>query len=145
MPSQVCRLTQLKELSASYQLIAEVPEEIGRLTNLKYLAFYKCPIAWVPQSLKKLTLVEQFWLNRRIEFGAESVADAIAQVTGLCRLDAARQTCRVFMWVRKVAPPPYCRIPKDISRMICMMLLELAKKDRMPEVAHSLDGKNSWE
>jgi hypothetical protein len=121
-------------LSASYQPITEIPAEIGRLTQLTYLAFFKCPIAWVPQSLRRLEKLEKLWIDKHVQCGGRAaVLRRVNEVTGLCRLDEARRTCRAFVWARKNADAPYCRMPKEIARMICEALLEMAKQDAMRE------------
>jgi hypothetical protein len=119
-------------ISASYQPITEIPSEIGRLTELRYLAFFKCPIAWVPQSLRRLEKLEKLWIDRQVQCdGRPGVVRLVNEATDLCRLDETRRTCRAFMWVRKNADAPYCRMPKEIAKMICEALLEIAKQDAM--------------
>ncbi len=140
LPLEVCRRTSLQMLSASYQPIAEITAEIGNLTQLTYLAFYSCPIVWVPQSLKRLTNLGKLWVAKKISCGGLSdAASLVASLTDKCRLEEdARRTCRAFMWVRKKAEPPYSWMPKEISRMICEVVLATAKQEAMCAVREFL-------
>jgi hypothetical protein len=129
----VLRLTTLKRLSASVQPITKIPAEIGNLTELNYLAFCECPIAWVPQSVRRLTQLESVWIGAQTECSSLTALKLVNEAADLCRWDEARRTCRAFVWARKNADAPYCRMPKEIARMICEALLEMAKQDAMRE------------
>ncbi len=125
----------------AYQQITEIPSEIGQLRNLTYLSLCGCPISWVPQSLTELKRLEQLWLSGQVGLGLSNTAILIGSMANLCRLEEARRTCRAFMWVRKVAGQPYCSMPKEISRMICIELLQIAKKERTIAVGNALKNK----
>ncbi len=128
VPSEICCLTTLRVLNCSFQPIEMIPVEIGRLKELQHLVFLNCPIKWVPQSLRQLVNANMLSLRNRCSLMYDATQDFICTVANLCIMDEVRRTCRAFLWMRKRAEELCYRLPRDIARMICDVLLKEAQQ-----------------
>ncbi len=81
--------------------------------------------------MRKLTKLDTLWMGAEVGVSPERVDSLVMAAADVCGLEDTRRTCRAFMWVRKKADPPYNWMPKEISRMICEVVLATAKQEAM--------------
>ena len=62
-PTAICRLTNLKVLRLSGNLITEIPELIQLLTNLETFSMDNNDIREIPDGLLKLRTLKHLWLR----------------------------------------------------------------------------------